>query len=190
MGIYQEGGLPVLSCGKHNDPRDGACLMEYVSVLAGEKFSDRPSCTDRLLSHLARMVNDATSTPARPALARLAADMVGTARADAHVHEEMVQTCFAALREQRSAPQPSRGRVSALMRSKTARRRDVERAVRAVRSIPSRTQRDLALYTLLSRSVEVCRRGRDADTVAAGTSAVASQLPQNQHASADRRSRS
>src|SRR5699024_5476182 len=54
MGIYQEGGLPVLSCGKHNDPRDGACLMEYVSVLAGEKFSDRPSCTDRLLSHLAR----------------------------------------------------------------------------------------------------------------------------------------
>lgn len=164
MGIYQEDGLPVLSCGKHNDPRDGACLMEYVSVLAGERFTDRPSCADDLLAHLARMVNDATSAPARSTLTRLAVDIVGTGGTSAVRHEEMVRACFAMLREQRAAPQPNRGRIRVLMRNKTARRYDVERAVRAIRSIPARAQRDTALYNLLASSVEVCGRGRDADT--------------------------
>jgi len=168
MGVSQEDGLPVLSCGKHNDPRDGACLMEYVSVLAGEKFTDRPVCADPLLAHLARMINDATSAPGRPALGRLAADIVGTSGADAQLHEELVLTCFATLRGQRAAPQPSRGRVRVLMRNRTARRYDMERAVRAIRSIPSRTQRDAALYELLAGAIAVCRRGRDADT-AVGT---------------------
>lgn len=167
MGIYQEDGLPVLSCGKHNDPRDGACLMEYVSVLAGERFTDRPGCADDLLAHLARMVNDATSAPARSALTRLAADIVGTGGASAALHEEMVQACFTALREQRAAPQPNRGRIRVLMRNKTARRYDVERAVRAIRSIPTRAQRDVALYNLLASAIQVSRCGRDADTNAA-----------------------
>src|SRR5699024_8167991 len=168
MDVAAEDGLPVLSCGKHNDPRDGACLMEYVSVLAGERFTDRPDCADPLLAHLARMVNDATSAPGRSALGRLAADIVGTGGADADVHEALVQACFTTLRGQRAAPQPNRGRVRVLMRNKTARRYDMERAVRAIRSIPSHTQRDAALYGLLASAIEVCRRGRDADT-AGGT---------------------
>lgn len=168
MAVPSENGLPVLSCGKHNDPRDGACLMEYVSVLAGEKFTDHPRCADRLLAHLARMVNDATSGQARPTLARLAADMVGTAGADAHAHEEIVQTSFSVIRKQRGAAQPNRGRVGALVRNRTARRRDLERVVRALRSVPSGTQRDTALYNVLAGAVAVCRRGRDADGDAAG----------------------
>src|SRR5699024_10381953 len=145
MDVAAEDGLPVLSCGKHNDPRDGACLMEYVSVLAGEKFTDRPSCVDPLLAHLARMVNDATSSSARHTLARLAIDLVGTDRADSTMHEELVQACFRTLRGQRSAPQPNRARIRLLFRNNTARRYDMERAVRAVRSIPAREQRDAAL---------------------------------------------
>lgn len=44
--------------GKHRRPEDGSCLMEYVSVLAGERFSDRPRCTPRVLARLARHAND------------------------------------------------------------------------------------------------------------------------------------
>jgi hypothetical protein len=64
--------LPLLRPGAHLVPEDGACLMEYVSVLAGERFTDSPRCTDSLLSVLARLVNDATSDQARPRLARFA----------------------------------------------------------------------------------------------------------------------
>ena len=61
-------GLPVLARGRHLDPRDGSCLMEYVSVLAGERFSDRPRCTPPSLRWLAQRVNDAVSDPARTEL--------------------------------------------------------------------------------------------------------------------------
>jgi hypothetical protein len=72
--------LPLLEAGAHLHPSDGACLMEYVSVLAGEGFSDHPRCTDPLLAHLARMVNDATSDAGRPLLARFAPDLAGAGR--------------------------------------------------------------------------------------------------------------
>ena len=67
--------LPLLESGAHLHPDDGACLMEYVSVLAGEPFSDHPRCTDQALAYLARLVNDATSDAGRPRLARLAPDL-------------------------------------------------------------------------------------------------------------------
>jgi hypothetical protein len=69
--------LPVLSRGKHRNPRRGACFMETASVLANEKWSDRPSCTDPLLAHLARMVNDLTSDAHRGELAVLIPDVIG-----------------------------------------------------------------------------------------------------------------
>jgi hypothetical protein len=46
--------------------------MEYVSLLAGTRFNDHPACTDPTLAALARLVNDASSDAARPALALLA----------------------------------------------------------------------------------------------------------------------
>lgn len=61
--------LPLLRPGAHLAAEDGACLMEFVSLLAGESFSDCPSCTDPTLAVVARLVNDATSDDARPALA-------------------------------------------------------------------------------------------------------------------------
>lgn len=71
-------GVPVLTRGKHRDPAEGSCLMEYVSVLAGLRFTDRPRCTHPLLSWLARRVNDGTSDVARPQLAGLAPALIGT----------------------------------------------------------------------------------------------------------------
>jgi hypothetical protein len=50
--------IPVLKAGKHHDPSQGACIMEYISVLAGERFTDRPLCVHPRLAHMARAVND------------------------------------------------------------------------------------------------------------------------------------
>lgn len=72
-------GLPALEAGSHTRPEQGACLLEYVSVLAGERFSDRPRCVDRRLASLARAVNDALDDTARPRLALLAPALIGTA---------------------------------------------------------------------------------------------------------------
>jgi hypothetical protein len=37
--------VPVLSAGRHRTPRTGACFMEFASYLAGERWSDHPTCT-------------------------------------------------------------------------------------------------------------------------------------------------
>lgn len=71
-------GIPMLARGKHRGPAEGSCLMEYVSVLAGSRFTDRPRCAHPLLSWLARRVNDSVSDSARPQLARLAPGLIGT----------------------------------------------------------------------------------------------------------------
>ncbi|MDF1605325.1 hypothetical protein [Nocardioides sp. YIM 152315] len=70
-------GLPVLSRGKHRNPRKGACFMEMASVLANEPWSDRPSCTHPLLAQLARLVNDHTNDDRRGELVVLIPDVVG-----------------------------------------------------------------------------------------------------------------
>ena len=63
--------VPVLSRGKHRNPRKGACFMELASYLAGERWSDHPRCTHPLLAALARGVNDLTSDAGRAKLAEL-----------------------------------------------------------------------------------------------------------------------
>src|SRR3954464_262197 len=57
--------LPILAARRHRSPRHGACLMEYTSVLAGERFSDSPRCTDPVLAAVARAVNDYSGEAAR-----------------------------------------------------------------------------------------------------------------------------
>lgn len=181
MSIVPENGLPVLSCGKHSDPRDGACLMEYVSVLAGEKFSDHPRCTGRLLAHLARMVNDATSGAGRPTLAVLAAEMVGTGGAQPDADEAVLETCYTVARRHGSVIRPHQGRMGWLRRNRTARRLDAERVVRSLRRIVPTDRRDAALYGLLSEAVATSK-------FAAETSALTREGDlglQTRHASGD-----
>ena len=69
--------LPVLAPGKHRNPRRGGCFMEYASYLAGERWSDHPTCTDPALASLARMVNDCTSDAARGQLVTLIPSVIG-----------------------------------------------------------------------------------------------------------------
>ena len=69
--------LPLLSRGRHRNPRKGACFMEMASVLAGERWSDHPRCTQPLLGNLARLVNDCTSDDHRHELATLIPSVVG-----------------------------------------------------------------------------------------------------------------
>lgn len=60
--------LPRLGAGRHRTPRRGACFMEFASYLAGERWSDHPSCTDPVLAALARAVNDLVSDTRRQEL--------------------------------------------------------------------------------------------------------------------------
>jgi hypothetical protein len=75
-------GMPVLSAGKHRRPTQGACLMEYVSVLAGRRFSAKPPCTDRTLAAIARAVNDYSSDAGRQRLSQFAGALAGAGRLD------------------------------------------------------------------------------------------------------------
>ncbi|MGH7748914.1 MAG: hypothetical protein ACREQ5_29745 [Candidatus Dormibacteria bacterium] len=69
--------MPVLSHGMHRNLSEGACLMEYVSVLAGLPFSDQPRCTAPAAARLARLINDYVSPTSRGQLAQRAPALIG-----------------------------------------------------------------------------------------------------------------
>jgi hypothetical protein len=77
--------LPTLARGKHRSPRQGACFMEFASLLAGERWSDHPPCTHPLLAAVARHVNDYTSDAGRPRLAELIPSVIGLTGDDLHI---------------------------------------------------------------------------------------------------------
>jgi hypothetical protein len=85
--------MPLLSRGKHRNPRKGACFMEMASYLAGERWTDHPSCTHPLLASLARHVNDATSDAARPRLATLIPSVIGLTGDDVRVDVRIALRC-------------------------------------------------------------------------------------------------
>lgn len=85
--------LPVLSRGKHRNPRKGACFMEFASYLSGERWSDHPTCTHPLLGALARAVNDYTSDAGRSRLAMLVPSVIGLTSADPRVDARIALGC-------------------------------------------------------------------------------------------------
>lgn len=76
---------PELRRGSHPDPSAGACFMEYASLLAGEPWSDHPRCTHPALAQLARLINDAASSPGRQLLTPLVPEAVGVKGPDAAI---------------------------------------------------------------------------------------------------------
>jgi len=86
--------LPILAAGRHRSPRHGACLMEYTSVLAGERFSDSPKCTDPVLAAVARAVNDYSTDEARQRIAPYAGDLTTTHGAGDEVQRGIVRRCI------------------------------------------------------------------------------------------------
>ena len=70
--------LPTLSAGSHDAAHGEACVMEYVSLLAGEEWSDRPECTHPMLAHEARTTNDLLRDSDRARLVPLIGRLFGT----------------------------------------------------------------------------------------------------------------
>lgn len=54
--------MPTIKSGCHDDPSEGACVMEYVSFITGGEFTDLPTCTPYHLALLAQNCNDAMSS--------------------------------------------------------------------------------------------------------------------------------
>jgi hypothetical protein len=68
--------------------------MEYTAVLAGERFSDSPKCTDPVLAALARAVNDVTGDASRQRLAVLASELTTANGGDAAARHAVVRRCL------------------------------------------------------------------------------------------------
>jgi hypothetical protein len=83
-----------LAFGTHLSPLDGVCLMEAVSVAAGQRWTDAPDCTHPLLSHLARLVNDASSPEARRQLVDYVPALVGASSDDPAVYPRLAAACI------------------------------------------------------------------------------------------------
>ena len=86
--------LPFLSPGRHRRRRRGVCLMEYTSIIAGERFSDHPKCTDPALAAVARAVNDYSSDAARQPLVELASDLSVAHLTDPSVGYAVARRCL------------------------------------------------------------------------------------------------
>jgi hypothetical protein len=86
-------GLPILAKGHHRQLEDGACLMEYTSVLAGEAWSDSPPCTHPVLAAIARGVNDSVDDDTRQLLSNEAARLARAQSGDPRVGPQLVLMC-------------------------------------------------------------------------------------------------
>lgn len=71
-------GLPTLSRGAHTAHEGKACIMEYVALLAGEAWTDTPTCTYRPLARAAQYVNDMLRDQDRHLLVPLIGRLFGT----------------------------------------------------------------------------------------------------------------
>lgn len=70
--------LPTLSYGSHAPNAGQACVMEYVSILAGEEWTDHPTCTHPTLAAAAIHVNDILGDCDRALLVPLICRLIGT----------------------------------------------------------------------------------------------------------------
>jgi hypothetical protein len=70
----------VLCSGAHTSPSDGVSLMEAVSDLAGEHWSNSPSCTSPVIAAYARSLNDWLPDAERQRLKAYIPRLVGTHR--------------------------------------------------------------------------------------------------------------
>ena len=77
--------------GAHRSPADGACVMEVVSMLAGERFSDRPQTACPVIAAFLRAYNDIVGDAPRQELLACASSVVGSRRAEAEA--DRVRRC-------------------------------------------------------------------------------------------------
>ena len=138
--------LPSLSAGAHDADNGEACVMEYVALLAGEAWSDRPECTHPLLAHEARMTNDLLRDSDRSRLVPLIGRLFGTGDDSPELRARLR---IAQARQVIALIEPSSRGVAVraveeaeLWLGREGDREDVERAFAETRSLP-RTTGDL-----------------------------------------------
>jgi hypothetical protein len=68
-----------LTAGRHTNADKGVCVMELASMLAGERFTDRPRSVSPALASVLRGYNDGLDDERRQTLKRYAAASIGTA---------------------------------------------------------------------------------------------------------------
>ena len=76
-----------LGPGRRKRPGQVVCVMELASMLAGERFSDRPKAVCAMIASLLRAYNDAVDEQRRGDMYRYAANSVGT-RVDLRLQEQ------------------------------------------------------------------------------------------------------
>ncbi len=108
-----------LSRGKHSSPRHGACVMELASMLAGERFTDRPHSVSPVIGAFLRGYNDLVDDARRQDLFRYASEAVGTVGSDSLENARMKRVVEWA--DDRWG-QPPRSRVSGSFGAQWARR--------------------------------------------------------------------
>ena len=82
-----------LCAGMHKSPEQGVCAMELASMLAGERFGDRPRSVSPVIGAFLRTYNDGIGDHARQDLYAYAAKVVGT-RARRSVEGRRVTMCL------------------------------------------------------------------------------------------------
>jgi len=68
-----------LAKGAHSSPESGGCVMEWVSYLAHEPWSDHPECVSPVIGAFLRQWNDDLDNTGRQALKRYVPLVIGTA---------------------------------------------------------------------------------------------------------------
>ena len=81
----QQGELAIeslhLAPGSHSSPREGVCVVELASLMAGEKFSDHPRCVCDVIAAFLRSLNDRVGHSDRQRLRPYAGRAVGSSAA-------------------------------------------------------------------------------------------------------------
>jgi hypothetical protein len=80
----------VLRSGVHTSPSDGVSLMEAVSALAGEPWSNSPSCTSPVIAAYAHSLGDWLPDDERQRLKAYIPRLVGTAEPDLELRRAFV----------------------------------------------------------------------------------------------------
>ena len=84
-------GLPTLSAYGHAKDEGKACVMEYVSVLTGNEWSDRPPCTALPIALLAQQINDMLTDDERPRLVPFIDRLAAAGEWDESFEQPMLQ---------------------------------------------------------------------------------------------------
>ena len=126
--------------GRHDSPKEGACVMELASMLAGEPFSDHPASVCPVIGSFLRAYNDSIDDRRRQDLYAYASRVVGS-RSSIGVQRERADLLAEWAFEMQRRQWTSRYLPLARLRMASLRRQPSAHAVGtyAVRAIPRNT---------------------------------------------------